>query len=194
MDSLVERVAMKFQGDLHPPLGDPGGPCQVIQRIDHAIHNPGLRDELVNEVNKGEDLANSDAAKVYPMAHDKGVGPIKGIRMTSHGQYRMDLREVTVQDVRNTLGSLLQQMGMWKQKNHPSYKKYQTDLDKGNKIEWTNPKSGLKIVFALVNGVADIITTYWLGESNPSPPHGKCEIKHAREEAALIVRVAERFY
>lgn len=194
MSSQAERVAQRFLADLHPPLGDPGGPCQVIERIDKAIHSPGLKDDLIKDVNHGEDLANSDAAKIYPLTREHGVGPIKQVQITSHGQYRMDLRGITVEDVRRTIGTLLQQMGMWKQKKHPAYERMNSALERGEKIEWVNPKNSLKIVLAPTGGGSvNLISAFWQGKPDPPAPHGKCEVpRHAADEK-LAERVATKF-
>ena len=119
-------MTLPRQSDLHPPLGNPGGPCQVIERIERNIRSPRLKDDLVEDVNTGEDLSNQDTSKVYPILHEHGVGSIKQVEITSHGQYRMDLRGITVEDVRHAIGSLLQQMGEWRVKKNPAYERMST--------------------------------------------------------------------
>lgn len=180
--SLQERVAALFLAqnhlaDLHPPLGVPGGPCHVIDRIDHTIRNPRLRENLKEEVNEGKDLSNADASKVYPILREHGVDPIKQVVITSHGQYRMDLRGITVEDVRSCIGSFLHQMGEWKSKGNPSYDRMLTSLDRGEKLEWVDRQSGLKIVLQPSHGGSvTLISAFWKGGHDPSPPRGTCEV------------------
>lgn len=189
---LVHRVAQQFLADLHPPLGKPGGPCQVIERIDKTVRNPGLKDNLIQDVNHGHDLSNQDASKVYPVTREHGVGPIKQVQITSHGQYRMDLRGITVDDVRRAIGSFLQQMGEWKAKKNPAYERMGQALERGDKLEWVDPKSKLKVVLAPIGGgTYTLISTFWKGVPDPPPPSGACVIPG--KSSSLVERVAQRF-
>jgi len=184
-------MTLPRQSDLHPPLGNPGGPCQVIERIERNIRSPRLKDDLVEDVNTGEDLSNQDTSKVYPILHEHGVGSIKQVEITSHGQYRMDLRGITVEDVRHAIGSLLQQMGEWRVKKNPAYERMSTALERGDKIEWVNPKSSLKIVLSPIGGgVVRLVSTFWKGVPDPPPPHGSCVIPR---HASLAERVVSRY-
>lgn len=182
MDPLAERLAARFLADLHPPLGKPGGPCQVIDRIEKNIRSPGLKTDLVDDVNHGQDLSNSDASKVYPLLAEHGVGPIKQVHITSHGQYRMDLRGITVDDVRRAIGSFLQQLGEWKAKKNPAYERMNGVLERGEKLEWVDPKTRLKVVLAPTGGGnVTLVSTFWKGQPDPAPPHGSCTLpKHAQ--------------
>jgi len=189
---LVAHVATVF-ADLHPPLGKPGGPCQVIERIERNVRSPGLKDNLVEDVNHGQDLSNSDASKVYPILAEHGVGPIKQVHITSHGQYRMDLRGISVDDVRRAIGSFLQQMGEWKVKKNPAYERMGTSLERGEKLEWVDPKSRLKIVLAPTGGgSATLISTFWKGRPDPAPPQGSCALPHKSAEMDQDMKTAER--
>ena len=184
-------MTLPIQSDLHPPLGNPGGPCQVIERIERNIRSPRLKDDLVEDVNTGEDLSNQAASKVYPILHEHGVGDIKQVEITSHGQYRMDLRGITVDDVRHAIGSLLQQMDEWRVKKSPAYERMSAALDRGDKIEWVNPKSALKIVLSPIGeGVVRLVSTFWKGVSDPPPPHGSCVLPR---HASLAERVVARY-
>jgi hypothetical protein len=173
--SIVERVAARFLADLHPPLGKPGGPCQVIDRIEKNVRSPGLKEDLVEDVNHGQDMSNQDASKVYPILAEHGVGPIKNVHITGHGQYRMDLRGITVDDVRRAIGSFLQQMGEWKVKKNPAYERMGEALSRGDKLEWVDPKSKLKVVIAPTGGGSvTLVSTFWKGRPDPAPPQGAC--------------------
>lgn len=166
--------------DLHPPLGKPGGPCQVIQRIEKNVHSPALKGDLVEDVNHGQDLTNQDASKVYPILREHGVGPIRQVQITSHGQYRMDLRGITVDDVRRAIGSFLQQMGEWKAKKNPAYERMGQMLERGEKLEWVDPKTSLKVVLAPTGGGSvTLVSTFWKGRPDPPPPQGACALPRA---------------
>ena len=86
------------EADLSPPLGFPGGPCHVVQRIDEEVRNPRMRDTLTDKVEHGEKLTNPEAAKVYSIETDRGGGLFKTIKITppvqrgllsDFGQYRL---------------------------------------------------------------------------------------------------------
>jgi hypothetical protein len=183
---------MNLWADLHPPLGRPGGPCQVIERIDKSIRSPNLKDDLIEDVNHGEDLSNKDASKVYPILREHGVGPIKQVQITSHGQYRMDLRGITVDDVRRGIGSFLQQMNEWKLRNDPAHERNTRAMQQGQKIPWTDPKTHLKLVFAPSGtGTVTLISAFWQGVPDPPPPQGACILPG--KTPGIVERVARRY-
>jgi hypothetical protein len=173
----LERIVSRYlQADLSPPLGKPGGPCQVVQRIDKSVRNPNLRQDLIQDVEKGEDLSNPDAAKVYVVGREPGVGPIKQVQITSHAQYRMDLRSIRVDDVRSCLADFLKQMEAWKAAQNKAFENMGSMLEDGHKIEWVDRKSKLKIVFQSIgNGTVTLISTFWKGVPDPTPPKS-CKI------------------
>ena len=166
------RVVERFlQADLSPPLGKPGGPCQVVQRIDKQVQNQGLKHDMIEEVEKGTDLSNQEASKVYPVGREPGVGPIRQVQITSHGQYRMDLRSIKVEDVRACLADFLKQMEEWKKAGNRAYENMGHSLEIGQKIEWTDRKTKLKIVFESIGGgTVTLISTFWKGRPDPVPP------------------------
>ena len=159
------------QADLNPPLGKPGGPCQVVQRIDRSVREPGLKEEMIEDVESGADLSNSDASKIYRLDTERGTGPIREIVITAHGQYRMDLRSITVDDVRAALGDLVRQLDAWKAKRDSNYDRMLRDVSQGKKIEWVG-KNSLKVVIELRGHTAYLITTFWKGRPEASPPRG----------------------
>ena len=182
--------------DLNPPLGKPGGPCQVVDRIVKRVKDKHLQKGLVNEVQHGDDLSNAEASKVYPVEAEPGVGPIHRITITSHGQYRMDLRGITVEDVQGALASFLKQLATWKALKSPAYDTFGARLEGREHVEWVDPRSKLKIIFAQeAPGTVHLITTFWKGNVSPiAPPKGGCPVP--RKEAMisdLVLRVAARF-
>lgn len=171
--------------DLNPPLGKPGGPCQVVQRIDRQIQNPRLRDDLIDEVESGEDLSNAEASKVYGIDKEPGVGLIDAIVITAHGQYRMDLRGITVEDVRAAIGSFAKQMADWQKLGSPAYQRMLGLMQSGQKVEWLG-KNRLKVVFEVRDSKAYLVTTFWKGMATPVPPKGGCPLpKRAAERVVL---------
>jgi len=149
----------------------------VILRILEEVKDPRLQGELVEDVNKGLELSNPAAAKVYDLETERGVGPIKQMVIGPHAQYRMDLRQVTVPLIRVALDSFLKQFFLWKSRQDPQYKRHADDLNSGEPIQWVDPKLQLAVVFAGAgSGRVKIVTTYWKGEPDPKPPKGLCTL------------------
>ena len=174
--SLASRVVARFrrQADLEPPLGHPGGPCYVVDRIEKEVHNQGEQEKLVEEVEHGEKVQNPDAAKIYDKDTESGVGPIRQIILAPHAQYRMDLRGITVPAVRAAIKSLVKTLGDWKSQKAPQYKHMTEGWAQGTPYEWTDPKLGLSVVVRPSGPSALLlVTTYWKGERDPGPP-GAC--------------------
>jgi len=163
------------RGDLSPPLGYPGGPCQVVDRIEHDIRNPRLRDQLVEEVEHNEPLSNPDAAKVYRTEQEKGVGLSKHLSISPHAQYRMDLRGIPVPAIRAALASYSKLYFQLKSQKGPAFQAMDRDLRSG-KVVWTDPKLNLTIVFTR-SGANEItvITAYWVGDQDPKARPGECD-------------------
>jgi hypothetical protein len=166
MDPLAPRVLRRFLADLSPPLGDPGGPCQVIRRIERNVKNPALKED----VEKGEELSPQDASKVYPLEAEAGAGIARELVLTSHLQYRMDLRSVTVDDVRAALRTMTVAL-----KTNP---REAQNLAHGEKVRWQDPKTSLAIVVQVAGpSKLRLITTFWRGRSDPKPiPAESCKL------------------
>src|SRR5271154_1054484 len=115
MNPSAHRVVARFleRADLEPPLGYPGGPCYVVDRIEKEIRNPTLRENLEQTVEHGEKVRNPDASKIYAPDSETGVGNLDKIVLVPHAQYRMDLRGITVPAVRAAIKSLLKAMNDW---------------------------------------------------------------------------------
>lgn len=176
MNPLARRVLARFVGaDLSPPLGDPGGPCQVMRRIEDRVRSPGLKDDLLDDVQHGKSLSNPDAAKVYPLDHEAGAGIAKNLLITGHAQYRMDLRGVTVEDVQTSLKNFAKLYNDLKSMGKADF---YTRQMQGGEVAWIDPKTDLKIVFK-VNGRESVtlITTFWQGQPDPRPtPLDRCPV------------------
>ena len=166
----ASRVLRRFLADLSPPLGDPGGPCQVIRRIDKSVRNPALKEDLIEEVEHGGELDNQDAAQVYPLDTETGAGVAKKLVLTSHLQYRMDLRSVTLDDVRATLRAMTAAL-----RDAP---RAAQDLAHGEKVRYEDPRTHLVIVVQVAGReTLRLITTFWRGRPDPKPvPAPACGI------------------
>ena len=170
---------MKRTSDLSPPLGYPGGPCHVVQRIHEEVRNPRLRDNLSEEVERNQDLSNAEAHKVYDLEAEPGTRRVfRKLLLTPHAQYRMDLRGVTVPAVRRALQNFLMKLNDWKSQQDYRYNRTTEELARGEPIRWEDPK--LKLVIVFVGAGREqvrLITTFWQGipdERAPGP--GQCTI------------------
>jgi hypothetical protein len=165
--------ALDRQADLDPPLGYPGGPCHVVERIEKEVRNPAVRDDLVEDVEHGEKVQNPDAAKIYSPDREHGIGSIDNILITPHAQYRMDLRGITVPLVRAGIRSLLKALNDWKSQKNQMYQRVTEGWARGTSFEWVDSASGLSIVVRPKGHSMLLVTTYWKGEADPRPP-GAC--------------------
>lgn len=180
---VLTRYASLVEADLSPPLGDPGGPCQVMKRINDKVQNPQVRDEMVDDVSHGKDLSNQDASKIYPIDREPNAFIAKNLQISAHAQYRMDLRSVTVKDVQSTLKSYVAMMQKLKSMQHPGFERMQKELASG-KVEFVDPKTNLMVVFA-VNGRESVtlISTFWKGKNDPKPmPPSSCKLANGATE------------
>jgi hypothetical protein len=176
---MTNRVLARFvkRADLNPPLGYPGGPCHVVDRIHDNIRSPKLQEDLSHEIEMGHKMLNPDAAKVYHLESEKGVGMFKRLLLVPHAQFRMDLRQVTVPAVRVALQSLNKRIqDLRAQRQTDAIDRILNEMQHGT-FEWVDPKMGLAIVLAADgrDGVR-LITTYWKGDHDPTAP-GSCDLK-----------------
>ena len=177
---------MKRKADLSPPLGVPGGPCHVVNRIEDAVTNPQVQKVLTQEVQEGQDLSNQQASKIYKVEREVGIGAVRELEITSHGQYRMDLRRITVNDVRSALDSFLDHLERLSLTNKKGFENTLRVLDSQEKITWVNPRSKLVIVFKKSGeNKATLVTTYWKGMADPPAP-GSCNIPKNKKTLARI--------
>lgn len=166
---VVARVAERFlQSDLNPPLGKPGGPCHVVRRIDQEVRNPGVKDDLIDDVEVGETLSNQAASLVYGPEIEIAGGLFRRMQLSSHAQYRMDLRGITVALIQRSLADLSAEM--------------QRDPDLTRRVyfsggyRWMDPKRGVTIVIDPAGrDMVKIITVFPTGVPDPRPPgEGGC--------------------
>jgi hypothetical protein len=182
------RVARRFVqqrfADLSPPLGVPGGPCQVIRRIKDEVSNPRLQEQLVNEYESVGDLSNTEASQVYEIeegAVPTGIeSPVKKVLISAHAQYRMDLRRITVRTVQIALFEFSKELAHGLKGRTGQAYAWEEALHLGSKIVYKG--KAITVVFAQSRmgglGTVDLITTYPNGGSDPKPvPGGTCGIR-----------------
>jgi hypothetical protein len=176
MTLSAARVVARFleRADLTPPLGHPGGPCHVVDRIEKEVRNPALRENLEQKVEDGAKVENPEAAKIYTPDREHGVGQIEEIVISPHAQYRMDLRGISVPEVRAAIRTLFKALGDWKSQKHPMHQRVLDGWAKGENFEWVEPRMGLSVVVRPSGPrTITLVTTYWKGEPDPRAP-GVC--------------------
>jgi|SaaInlV_165m_DNA_1040744.scaffolds.fasta_scaffold03031_4 hypothetical protein len=182
-----KRVAQRF-ADLAPPLGFPGGSCHLIERVHDEVNNPRLRDRLVDSVEEGQSLSNADASKVYSPERERGVSGkrLNKIILTSHVQYRMDLRGITVPEIRLALKQFAKAYLDERSRKSLQARWWDEAMAWGEEIKWEAPM-GLVVVFTLPSqDTANIITAYWPGQSDPRPrDETECGFPSAGRVSAL---------
>lgn len=145
------RVVRLFsrKADLNPPLGYPGGSCQVIERILSDARTK--KEDLIQKVEQAEDLTNAEASIVYqPIVEDKSR--TKGtmfdfIALTPHAQYRMDLRQITVADLVRAFRNFQEVYAKDKAQQSPRYKDLERAIQRTEEIRWEF--DGMRIVFQI---------------------------------------------
>jgi len=145
----------------------------VVRRIRDEVLSPALQKHLIDEVEHGDDLSNPEAAKIYQLDREPGAGFIRQLLIGPHAQYRMDLRSVTVDDVRSALGMFNKQLEEHLTRNPKLHTQLTTKLTYGDEIRFESP-SGLTVVFAMKSAGAMIITTFWDGIPDPRMPSQGC--------------------
>ena len=167
--SMVDRVAVRYlQGDLNPPLGKPGGPCQVVKRIEMQVTNPSVQHDLIDEIEYGDQFSNSDASKVYGPDIELVGGAFRKMQLSSHAQYRMDLRGLTVTTLQRSLMALSTEM--------KRDKRLEADVLSGEPFRWDDQQRGFTVVLAAESSdMVRIITLFPKGTPDPKPPgEGGC--------------------
>lgn len=175
------RTIRALLEDLNPQLGFPGGPCQVIQRIERSPNPASFRQSAVDDVEVGADLSNAAASKVYkPLEELLPPGfPYKSFQLSAHAQYRMDQRGIAVPQMRAALVAFIKHFLVLKSKKHPTYERWIQQEVTRETIVWTDPKLGLTLVLAptLLTKSLMVVTTYWQDAQEESPPgDGGCAL------------------
>ena len=177
--------------DLDPQLGWPGGRCHVVDRILRTVRDPRERERLISEVELGLHIDNQEADTIYDLEVERGAGMFKKIVLSQHAQYRMDERNVVLNDVRLTLADFSKEyqrgLEMLKKQNvrKPRLLKlrnqalrWQEEMTWGRRPLVYTSDFGLTVVFTAKpkENVAKIVTAYWEGLPDPKPVgEGSCE-------------------
>jgi molybdopterin converting factor small subunit len=147
-----------------------------MKRIREEVSNPALSSKLIQEVEHGKDLSNQEASKVYDLDYEAGAGIAKKLEISAHAQYRMDLRSITVEDVKQTLARFTKDLEALRVKRPQEHGNLTTKLMYGDEIAFVDPQTRLHLVFSMKGMTAKVITTYWLGKPDPVMPSKGCPI------------------
>jgi hypothetical protein len=164
-------------------LGKPGGPCHVVRRIEEEVGSPAVKDHLVTKVEEGEHLSNPETAAVYELESEKTRGFVTRLYVGPHTQYRMDLRRVTIRDLKDAVEELGKLYHVARKSGDARNLRPFEAFQEGRKLEHVT-RSGLQVVLAPFKGGAQVVTTFWKGQPDPPPP-GQCD--------PVALRVAARY-
>ena len=162
--ALAWTLRRQKEGDLSPPLGYPGGACHLMDRIQDTVKNPGKREDLIQKVEDGDKITNSEAHLIYDYELERGARNTRfqAVVMTPHAQYRMDQRGITVGDLLHVLMQFHKQWAKEKSRNSTRYQDWESKIQRGTELEYS--ASGLTVVFevATFKGrlAANIITAW----------------------------------
>lgn len=152
-----------------PPLGYPGGTCHVVRRIRKVLPDGKLEDNLVRHVEVGKDLPNAAANLIYDAEREKGPWKFK-MNITPHAQYRMDLRGITVPQIRAAIDLFFRKVNAERSKGRSAL--WDTFLT-GSKMTWEDPRLGVVVVFVRSREFeVTVVTTY--STDGETPSRGKC--------------------
>jgi len=173
---------MARRADLNPPLGSPGGPCRVIQRIQDKVNNPGVRERLTQDVERGRSLGNPQAGRAYKINKEPvQAGSFDKVVIGPHAGYRMDFRTITVPVILKGVRNFVKA---------DEYEVHET-LARGKPVRWDDPSMRLTLVLVKVGPkTLKVVTSYWTGKKDPPAPGDTCSVtKHAdgyREPASAL--------
>lgn len=206
LTSLVARYLARTAS--RPPLGDPGGSCQVQKRVrDVPRLSDAWKDFLVGRHQKEEKWDNREERAVWP--DEKSIGKagfyFPEIVLRSHAQHRMDLRGITISDLKAAFIGWGDEMHNARTKNWGPTQ-FQRDLEETRRRTggvFFLSKNGLKVSLRLLktipvkkgNRMVDtfkvrVESVYRRGDSNPKPvPESQCP--HYSD--AMKGRVASRY-
>ena len=166
----LERRVAELESDLSPPLGKPGGIQHTKERIEQAIDDNYLENELIDQLEKGESISNQEARLVYRFDDcnrtDGSLKIFKGFCISSHGQFRMDQRGITVKKLENFFFNL--EKYIERNQTNRIAQDLIRSVEKGWEAKWTDQFSkGLTVVFRLQGDTAKIITAYFKDKKDP---------------------------
>lgn len=165
------------------PLGLPGGPCHIIRKVEESNLTDRVKEELIIDIQKGKDLSNDDEKLLYQSkVIPSRLALFKHLRLTSHVQFRMDQRGITVPEVESALAEFTK----WytyrvenKDKMSPQDKRLIQEISQGDSVRFDASKAGITIVFVVDarRKKARLVSTWWTNQPNPPKPRpGECEV------------------
>lgn len=152
-----------------------------MQRIDDALNGP-IENALIEKVEEAEDLTNAEANRIYKPEADRGATgtQFKKIVLTPHAQYRMDLRGITLSQIRWALKGFHDHYSREKSRGSFIFRQLESELQFTREIKWVDKASGITLVFVAmsVGGAmgARIITCYRAGEDEDRIDRSECGI------------------
>lgn len=163
-------------------LGLPGGPCHIIRDVEMERLPDKLKAELIEDIEKGRDLSNADADKIYKPQRipAKKIDLFRSIFLTSHAQYRMNLRSVTTMELQSAFDEFERWYLARKRSDNlkPQDQKLLMDLAYGDPVRFSANRIGLTIVFAVDQRrkEARLVSCWWTdAPKTPRPTPGQCE-------------------
>jgi hypothetical protein len=180
------------------PLGEPGGPCQVLYNIEESDLPDSVEDELREEVYEDGKLLDKEHEVYSNQEIQADIPPFTTILLTSHAQHKMDLRAIREEDVK----SAFEEFSKWfmYRKNNPSSlskedeRKIKDLQTRGETIKFEGNRTGLTLVFDVGNrpDKVRLVTTWWEGLPDPDPPDpGECA--YLLEKQSTINNVVSRY-
>lgn len=164
--------------DLTPPLGYPGGPCHLEQRVELNVRNPRVKEQILDTIEYQGHLDKNQERIVY----DQHVEQDKRGRiiLPPHVQHRMDQRGITVNEVKFAIKEFIIS-------NNPA----RDQLSRGERVEFKSKKM-FNLTLILVQKGRDImvISAYWKGVPDPGPPGNTCPTTASR--LAMAWRLAQK--
>ena len=97
---LVARYLKR--ADLNPSLGHPGGSCYLQRRVRETVRNQKVQNYLVDQYQNEQKWNRREEEAIYKDDYSigKAGASFPEILLRSHAQHRMDLRGVTVKDIK----------------------------------------------------------------------------------------------
>jgi len=170
--------------DLSPPLGFAGpqkGACAVIQRIRKEAPKP-IQQALVDPVEDGIDLSNKEASQIYDLETEPlptGANTyFKKLIISSHAQYRMDLRGITIEHIKTAIQNFTKDWLKHKGMKSPVYDTWNELAQRREPINWTDMKQKLFLAFTIYDKDREItlVTSYWRDQLKvKAPGDGGCD-------------------
>lgn len=180
--AVAEYLQIQKEARTPYALGLPGGPCHIIRDVESEDLPDSVKQDLIEDIEKGKDLSNAEADLLYPPQRIKADAKLfNSIKLTAHAQYRMNLRGVTLQEVQG----VFLEFDKWYRarlknpdKMTREQKKLMVDLGYGEAARFSGARSGITIVFSVDarRREARLVSCWWTNSpKTPKPTPGQCE-------------------